>query len=65
MIARSDAQLKTVMAAASHVPQTKRDIFLQRVAAMLRLRGRFTDHGVADVARLALCGLIQSADSAA
>jgi hypothetical protein len=40
--------------------------FLQRIAAMLALRdhGRFTDTDVADVARLAMAGLIQNADSA-
>ena len=45
----------------------KRDVFLQRIAAMLAMRGRgrVTDTDVADVAQLALAGLIQSADSAA
>ena len=50
------------------VPVEKRDTFLQRIAAMLALRerGRFTDTDVADVAHLALCGLVQqAADSAA
>jgi hypothetical protein len=32
---------------------------------MLKVRGRFTDDDVADVARLALCGLVQTAVSAA
>jgi hypothetical protein len=34
---------------------------------MLKMRGygHFTDADVADVARLALCGLVQTADSAA
>jgi hypothetical protein len=41
----------------------KRDTFLQRIAAMLVLRGRgrFTDTDVADVAQLALAGLVQTA----
>ena len=49
------------------MPVEKRDTFLQRIAAMLALRGRdqFTDTDVADVAQLAMAGLIQSADSAA
>jgi hypothetical protein len=48
------------------VPVDKRSVYLQRITAMLALRGcRFTDADVADVARLALCGLIQHADSAA
>jgi hypothetical protein len=33
---------------------SKADVTLQRCADMLRLRGRFTDGDVADVARLAL-----------
>ena len=35
MVSLSDAQLKTVMAAASHVPIEKRSQFLERIAAML------------------------------
>ena len=42
----------------------RRDIFLQRVGAMLRMRGHFTDADVADVARLAMASLIQTADVA-
>jgi hypothetical protein len=44
------------------LPVEKRDIFLQRIAAMLALRGRgrFTDTDVADVAKLAMAGLIQA-----
>jgi hypothetical protein len=40
---------------------------LQRIAAMLAQRGRghFNDTEVADVAQLALAGLVQTADSAA
>ena len=67
MIGLTDIQLKIVMNAARSIPVEKRDIFLQRIAAMLALRGRgrFTDTDVADVAQLALAGLVQSADSAA
>ena len=45
MIGLTDTQLKIVMNAARLVPVEKRDIFLQRIAAMLALRGRgrFTD----------------------
>jgi hypothetical protein len=53
----SDAQLQTVMAAAASVEPERRAIFLERCAAMLRFRGRFTDDDVAEVAKLALCGL--------
>jgi len=35
----------------------RRDIFLQRAGAMLRMRGRFTDSDVADVVKLAMAGL--------
>ena len=61
MIGLTDYQLRVVMNAARSVPVEKRDIFLQRIAAMLAMRGRgrFTDTDVADVANLALCGLAQ------
>ena len=59
MISLTDHQLSTVMAAARTMPVERRDIFLQRVGAMLRIRGRFTDDDVADVTRLALTGLVQ------
>jgi hypothetical protein len=51
------SELKTVMATTAQLPQAKRDIFLQRVAAMLRMRGHFNDSDVAEVAQLALTGL--------
>ena len=67
MLGLTDNQLRTVMDAAAAVPIEKRDLYLQRIAAMLAIRGRgrFTDTDVADVAQLAMAGLIQSADSAA
>jgi hypothetical protein len=61
MISLNDAQLKTVMAAASHVPHEKRSQFLERIAAaMLALRGRghFTDRDVGDAVKMALVGLV-------
>ena len=66
MIGLTDYQLRVVMKAARLLPLEKRDIFLQRIAAMLALRGRgrFTDTDVADVAQLAIAGLIQTADVA-
>ena len=59
MISLSDAQLKTVMAAAAHVPHEKRAQFLERIAAMLKLRGRghFNDRDVADAVARALNGM--------
>ena len=55
------------MGAARGLPVEKCDIFLQRIAAMLALRGygRFTDTDVADVAQLALAGLVQKTADAA
>ena len=49
------------MGAARGLPVEKCDIFLQRIAAMLALRGRgrFTDSDVAEVARRAFVGLVQ------
>jgi hypothetical protein len=54
MISLSDQQLRTVMLAARTVPVEKRSQFLERVAAMLKLRGRVADDDVTDVAQLAL-----------
>jgi hypothetical protein len=68
MISLSDRQLGIVMEAAKALPPEKRSIYLERVAAMLRLRRhgkRFADDDVADVAGLARFGLMQSADTAA
>jgi hypothetical protein len=61
MLGLTDYQLKIVMGAARSVPVEKRDVYLQRIAAMLAMRGRgrFTDTDVADVAQLALARLIQ------
>jgi hypothetical protein len=41
----------------SHLSVEKRAMYLQRIAAMLELRGRFSDADVADVAKLARTGL--------
>jgi hypothetical protein len=51
MISLTDSQLAIVTGAARTLPVERRDIFLQRCGAMLKLRGRFTDDDVADVAR--------------
>ncbi|MGC2711932.1 MAG: hypothetical protein WA366_00990 [Pseudolabrys sp.] len=66
MIGLTDTQLKIVMNAARLLPVEKRDTFLQRIAAMLavRGRGRVTHTDGADVAQLAMAGLIQQADVA-
>jgi hypothetical protein len=66
MISLSDEQLQTVMVAAGSIDPNRRTIFLERAGAMLKMRGRFSDDDVAEIARLALCGLIHSAaDTAA
>ena len=66
MLGLTDYQLKIVMNAARLLPVEKRDTVLQRIAAMLALRGRgrFTDTDVAEVAHLAMAGLVQTADLA-
>jgi hypothetical protein len=61
MLALSDDQLATVMTAASSLPVEKRSLFLERVAARLRLHRRFTDADLGAAIQAALTGLIQSA----
>jgi hypothetical protein len=60
----TDNQLAAVMEFARILPVEKRAIYLQRIAAILAQRGRghFTDADVADVAKLALAGLVQTAE---
>ena len=59
MLGLTDTQLGTVMGAARSLPVEKRDLYLQRIAAMLALRGRghFGDDDVQEVTVLALRGL--------
>jgi hypothetical protein len=59
MFALSDDQLTMVMTAAKSLPVEKRGLFLERVAARLRLRDRFTDVDLDDAVRTALGGMIQ------
>jgi hypothetical protein len=54
MLALSDRQLAVVMTAARGLTVEKRSLFLERVAARLELRGRFTDLDLDDAVRLAL-----------
>jgi hypothetical protein len=54
----SDSQLQSLMMSAGDIPQEKRSLFLQRVNAMLTLKGRrFTDRDLAEVLELARVGL--------
>ena len=51
MISLSDQQLDTVMTAAKSIEPSRRSVFLERVAAMLKLRYRFTDGDVREILR--------------
>jgi hypothetical protein len=59
MIALNDTQLKLLMAAAENIPHEKRAQFLERIAAMLKLRGRghFNDDDVSEAVARALNGM--------
>ncbi len=57
MLSLTDQQLQTVLNAAKAIePGEKRDIFLRRVAMMMKFRPRI-DQDLADAVQLALCGL--------
>jgi hypothetical protein len=64
MVSLTDDQLQTVLNAAAAVPVERRDAFLQRVGAMLKLKGRFTDGDLSDVVSLARVGLVHHTDAA-
>jgi hypothetical protein len=59
MIGLTSSQLRVVTSAVHMVPVEKRDLYLQRISAMLTLRGRghYNDRDVMEVAQLALVGL--------
>jgi hypothetical protein len=57
MLSLTNHQLEVITKAATDIPVEKRAVYLERVAAMLTVRGRFSDDDVRDVASLALCGL--------
>jgi hypothetical protein len=62
MFALSDDQLALVMTAAGGLEVEKRGVFLERVAARLRLRGpHFTDADLGAAIQAARTGLTQSA----
>ena len=62
VFALNDSQLALVMTAAGGLPVDKHSVFLERVAARLRLHGpRFTDADLNAAIQAALTGLIQSA----
>ena len=60
MLSLNNAQLATVMAAAADVPPEKRSLYLERIGAMVNMRGRrFTDDDLAEIAKLACTGLVR------
>ncbi|MGC1589997.1 MAG: hypothetical protein WA770_07755, partial [Pseudolabrys sp.] len=61
MLGLTDNQLTTVMGMARTLPVEKRDLYLQRIAAMLTMRGRgrFTDSDLVEVVQLARTGLVR------
>ena len=59
MISLTDQQLSIVQHTATLLPVEKRDVFLQRVAAILLQRRKFNDDDVADAVELSLVGLVQ------
>jgi hypothetical protein len=60
MLALTDPQMKILIAAAAAVLPDRRSLFLERVAAMLKLQGRFNDDDVRKVAGVAAQGLLQA-----
>ena len=60
-LALTDSQLKTLMTFAADISPDKRSTFLERVGAMLAMRGRghFNDDDVAEVTKLASTGLVR------
>jgi hypothetical protein len=64
MISLSDRQLKSVMATARRLPPEKRRLLLERLAASLQLRGRYTDDDVVAATQVALRGLVQHESAA-
>ena len=63
MFSLTDYQLRVVMDIAVRLDPDRRSVFLERCAAMLKFRHRFSDADVADVTTLAIAGLIQTADA--
>jgi hypothetical protein len=66
MTGLTDTQLGTVVDMARTLPVEKRDLYMQRIAAMLavRGRGRFNDAAVADAAKLAMAAFVQTPTAA-
>jgi hypothetical protein len=54
----TDHQMKLVMDRAAILPVEKRDVFLKRIAAQLKLKWKFDDAAVAEAVSAAIMGLI-------
>ena len=54
MVSLTDGQLEIITTAANAVPVERRSVFLERVGAMLKPRGRFSDDDVRQVAAQAM-----------
>lgn len=61
MISLSDARLDIVMAASRDLPLEKRNVFLERVIAVLQRRGRFNDADVGSAAQPPASSVLQPA----
>ena len=60
MVGLTDSQLKLVMDATRTLPAEKRDLYLQRIGAMLAVRGYGHFDDVSNVTTLALAGLVHA-----
>jgi hypothetical protein len=65
MVYLSDSQLKTIIDTAASMSPERRGVFLERVGAMLKVRHRFDDGDVAEIAKLATAGLVHQRTDAA
>jgi|RhiMethySRZTD1v2_1073278.scaffolds.fasta_scaffold2683103_2 hypothetical protein len=64
MLSLNDAQLAAVMRAAANVPPEKRSLYLERIGAILNMRGRrFTDDDLVEITKLACTGLVRQSAS--
>jgi hypothetical protein len=54
----TDSQLRLVMDRAAILPVEKRDVFLRRIAAHLKLKWKFDDAAVSEAVSAAIIGLI-------
>jgi len=65
MISLTDKQLQTIIDTAASMSPDRRDVYLRRIEAMLRLLRPFDDSDVAEISKLASCGLVHGHTDAA